>query len=302
MKKQKKFNEFVQHMIDCQSLGNTNKAKALQQLQDLYEEISKLLTKTSYIYTKKTYKSLLEQVEVLIGRYKRKSYRLMESSIQESVNYQTEWNKDFFKSIGKTIVIPTTILAGVKFSPVAQTVGYNELVDNTVYKIRQSINNSMKVAYLTKENLNSVTERFNKRITSVEKEVESNIKNVETNTISTVDYLVYKANDIKSVYCSILDVGTCLECGMLNGKVYTPDTAPLLPQHFNCRCFLVPQDIVEEMPESYGNWFDSLDEEDKLAAVGPSRYRLYQAGVPVTKFTDNQNKTIPVKDITKNNI
>lgn len=110
---------------------------------------------------------------------------------------------------------------------------------------------------------------------------------------------MYKANKRKVVYCAILDSKTCIECGMLNGKEYEISKAPELPQHFGCRCNLIPIEALEEedMPEDFETWFESLSEEEKIEAVGPSRYKLYQMGVPVTRFVDNQNKLIPVKEI-----
>lgn len=299
MKKKSKLNEFIQHTIDCESYGNVTKDEAIRLLKALYEEISKKIRKTSYIFTKKTYTKLLEEIEELLKEYKADMTSLYESSIKDISSYQAEWLQDFMKELDVNLIIPAAIVSTIKFSPIAKTTDYKGLIDNNVYKIRQNVDSSLRTAYLTKEELNDVADRFDKREKVIEQNVEKDTKAIATTAFSLTSYLMYKANKRKVVYCAILDSKTCIECGMLNGKEYEISKAPELPQHFGCRCNLIPIEALEEedMPEDFETWFESLSEEEKIEAVGPSRYKFYQMGVPVTRFVDNQNKLIPVKEL-----
>lgn len=244
---------------------------------------------------------MLEEIEELLKEYKADMSSLYESSIKDISSYQAEWLQDFMKELDVNLIIPAAIVSTIKFSPIAKTTDYKGLIDNNVYKIRQNVDSSLRTAYLTKEELNDVADRFDKREKVIEQNVEKDAKTIATTAFSLTSYLMYKANKRKVVYCAILDSKTCIECGMLNGKEYEISKAPELPQHFGCRCNLIPIEALEEedMPEDFETWFESLSEEEKIEAVGPSRYKLYQMGMPVTRFVDNQNKLIPVKEMNR---
>lgn len=54
---------------------------------------------------------------------------------------------------------------------------------------------------------------------------------------------VYKANDIpKVVWTSELDSDVCPDCEALHGTEWPVDEAEIPPEHWNCRCELVPVD------------------------------------------------------------
>jgi SPP1 gp7 family putative phage head morphogenesis protein len=54
---------------------------------------------------------------------------------------------------------------------------------------------------------------------------------------------VYKENDIpKVVWTSELDSDVCEDCSALHGTEWPVDEAEIPPEHWNCRCELVPVD------------------------------------------------------------
>lgn len=304
MKKTSKLNEFIQHTIDSESYGNITKDEAVRLLQTLYKEISDKLRKSTYVFSKSAYEKLLKEIEGLINEYKSKTIKLYEETISDISSYQSRWLSDFLSETVKDLIIPASLLSSVKFSPIANVTDYKGLVENEAYKIRQNVESSLRTAYITKEEMNNVADRFEKREPVIEKEVAANTKMINTASFSAVNYLIYKTNHIKVVYCAILDSRTCIECGELNGNEYNYKEQPMLPMHWGCRCSLVPKDSLgeEEMPQSFSDWFESLTEEEKIEAVGKSRYEMYKAGIPVTSFVDSQNKLIPVRELGKSQL
>ena len=123
---------------------------------------------------------------------------------------------------------------------------------------------------------------------------------------------IYKANMkiVKGVkWVSVMEVGkgkgrgTCLRCAALDGQQFIwGEKRPPCPQHFNCRCSLVPQMLTwrelgvnsDEVDRLYrpwvnnidtgfrqGNfatWFSQMPEADQLAIVGSGRLGLLQSG------------------------
>jgi SPP1 gp7 family putative phage head morphogenesis protein len=54
---------------------------------------------------------------------------------------------------------------------------------------------------------------------------------------------VYKDNDIpRVVWEATLDSSVCEDCEALNGTSWPVDEAEIPPEHWNCRCVLVPVD------------------------------------------------------------
>jgi hypothetical protein len=83
----------------------------------------------------------------------------------------------------------------------------------------------------------------------------------------------------------------------------TLEEAPHLPQHRLCRCLVTPEvkglegfdeddqrasmDGPVPASTSYSDWLAKQDAETQQDILGKSRFELYQAGTPITKFVDN---------------
>lgn len=294
-------NDFIKHTIDCERYGNITKDDAVKLLQELYVDIVKKLKSSPYIINKKTYTRILSEIEVLLNEYKDNLKKLYEDSFENISSYQSMWMSDFMKELGKDIIIPTTILSSIKFSPVANTTDYQNIINNGILRIRETIETSLRTAYLTKEDMNEVSRRFEGREGKFTSSLEKDSAAINTTAFSTVNYLIYKANKQKVVYCAVLDSGTCFDCGLDNGKVFEIDKAPLLGKHYGCRCSLVPVEVLsdEEMPESYIDWIDNLSDKEQYDILGKTRYALYKSGMPIKHFVNDKGKLIPLKDIRK---
>lgn len=236
MKKQKKskLNEFIQHAIDCESYGNNTAETVTELLQYLFEQIIKILKTSPYVFSKGVYNQLLKDIEAVLEEYRKNVTSVYELDIKDIASYQSNWMKDFLSDLGKAAIIPASILSTLKFNPVANASNYKDLVDNSVYKIRQSVESSLRTAYITQEEMTNVTARFEHRKPQFEKNIIADTKVVTATAFSAVNYLMYRTNRTKVVYCAILDSKTCIPCAELNGKEYDYKDQPILPSHWNC--------------------------------------------------------------------
>ena len=72
----------------------------------------------------------------------------------------------------------------------------------------------------------------------------------------------------------------------------------MYPIHYRCRCFLIPftQEIAEEIPMTYAEWFEKQSDEDQKTILGKTRYQLYKSGMKIKDFVSNGQK-IPLNKL-----
>lgn len=93
------------------------------------------------------------------------------------------------------------------------------------------------------------------------------------------------------------DGRVCIACLALSGKKYP--TSEIMPSHPNCRCVMLPitlsaEYILGESTDPGLNYpaigpdalLSGMSEGEKLQIMGPSRYALYQQGVPLEKMVN----------------
>jgi SPP1 gp7 family putative phage head morphogenesis protein len=93
------------------------------------------------------------------------------------------------------------------------------------------------------------------------------------------------------------DGRVCIACLALSGKKYP--TSEIMPSHPNCRCVMLPitlsaEYILGESTDPGLNYpgigpdalLSGMSEGEKLQVMGPSRYALYQQGVPLEKMVN----------------
>lgn len=288
--------KWIEHSVKRELYGNIAKEEAIELLNILYTKILKYVKKYKYVGTKHEYNAIIKQIELLLSEYKTSYKSLLEGQIEEISETESLWVKDFMKELGKDIVIPTTILSSIKFSPVASYTNYDQLVNSSANRIKQSVDSSLRTAYLTKEGITTVTERMESRVGIEAKNVSTDVSTFNTTAFSITDYLTFKANKEKVRYVSILDSKTCIACSSYDSQIFESRDAPIIPLHENCRCILIPEEVEGEY-ETYSEWFEEQSEEVKKEILGKSRYRMYKNdGIKVSEFTNN-GQIIPLKKL-----
>lgn len=79
---------------------------------------------------------------------------------------------------------------------------------------------------------------------------------------------------------------TCIVCLALDGKTYP--VSQQMPTHPNCRCTMSPElaGYTINYGQSGSDWFASQDADVQREMLGPTRYRMYREGAPLTAFAE----------------
>lgn len=100
-------------------------------------------------------------------------------------------------------------------------------------------------------------------------------------------------------------------CGSLDGKIFQNiKDAPTLPQHYNCRCVLVPylkmfkdfdagrasMDGTVSNKVTYSDWLKSQDDATLKDILGKSRYDMYKNGAKIDTFVGN-GRALTIKEL-----
>lgn len=280
--------EWLEHCIATEASGNDVVKQCASALEELIEKLNKLLTKETYITTKALYRSLISQAEELLAEYLDILNDYRKSNIEDVVNKESKWLQKFGKKINKNYKIPATIASTVLFFPITNKKDYTAFTDSELSKIKDYFDSALRLAYVTKQDTKETKERFSKKTENLENNFETDDRTINTAASRAVAYAVLKANNQKVVYSSILDTHTCLSCASYSGKIFDITNAPDLPLHENCRCSLIPIEAVGDSTISnFSDFLEELNDEDKKAVLGKSRYQLYEKGVKVTSFVNN---------------
>lgn len=296
MDKAKQFSEWMKHVIDCNSYGNTINEQTVTLLKDLYFRISQIIQSKPFVSSRRIYEEMLEKIEAALDEYSKGYKKILKSECISITETETEWLRDFMKDMGVVLVIPATILANTRFSPVASFSNYEDIVTSTVNRIRQSTITPLKTAYIMKSSTESVSEKVLKREEVIEKQVAADGETFNNSVFDMTNYLIFKANSRKVRYIAMLDSRTCEVCASYDGQVFTAKDAPLIPLHENCRCTLCPEELCDDEVPTYSEWFETLEESEKEHILGKGRYELYQQGFRLDRFANN-GRLIPLSEL-----
>lgn len=297
MKEQVK--EWIKHTVDTELYGNTTREDVKKLLKIAYADILKKIEKTSYLYTKSQYKKLLSAIYEILKQYKTDYTDILENQIRDISKTESSWVKDFMGKVGKSIVIPTSIISSINFSPVASRTNYKELVGSSVTRIQNAIDSSLRTSYIIKNPLENTIASLEKKFDIELKNVDTDVEAFNTTAFSLTDYLIMRTNKEDVCWSCILDSNTCNECADRHGKHFKISEIDVPPLHNHCRCDLIPVSVIGEeglQYNSYSDWFNDLDNSEKKEVLGPGRYNLYQKGLPIDKFINN-GQFISIKNL-----
>lgn len=290
MTKNNPYSKWLLHSVDCELFSNNLYEETLESLQELFKKIEVEWIRTPFVSSKKIFTDMMNKILELIAEYEDELDLEYEDYFNDVVSLESGWLKDFAKKeLKKDYETPRSLASSVLFASAAGLGTYKEINNAQAQRISRDVSASLRTAYLTKEPTQKVIERLKKK-----EEVEKKNLKTETNTVSNtafnlVDYLTFKKNKEVLVLSAILDSSTCDECASLHGTRYSAAEAPITPFHTRCRCELVPEAIFTEDNKfnSFDDWIDSLEENEKERVLGSWRYDLYKNGVKPHSFYNN---------------
>ncbi|CAB5225821.1 Phage head morphogenesis domain [uncultured Caudovirales phage] len=181
-----------------------------------------------------------------------------------------------------------------------------KLISGLAKDTSERFRNTLATAIVSGNNPRQVARDLEKVIQSAQTDI--NVSRSRLETIARTEMIrsaregqkyLYESNPAVVGYQrqATQDGRTCLACLALSGKKYP--TSEIMPSHPNCRCVMLPitlsaEYILGESTDPGLNFpaigpealLSGMSEGEKLQIMGPSRYALYQQGVPLDKMVN----------------
>lgn len=317
MAKEEKINR-ITHQIYLERYKNNEVADCLSLLEKANKQMQYELYRTTGVYTKKRYAEISKELtalskglkESIDGKLDNPDFIAEELEVERKL-IATEIEKSGMK-LDLTLPTEKQIRNAVKFKPFLENVNYGTFLDTVEAGFYNTWDNAVRIGYLT----GLPTQKI---ISSVMGDVKSKVADYGTiqqlrNSIerNTRTWLQSVANETRNEffeenekyiegyeYLATLDRRTCLVCGDCDGKLYEKiSDAPMLPQHYNCRCVLSPIikgiDIGSGLRASengyvsdkmtFDDWLKEQSEEVQKDVLGVTRYGMYQKKHSIGQF------------------
>ena len=243
-----------------------------------------------------------EIASVLVG-FKNDIDDFVAAEVQKVIQNETEYlNNIIGKLLGISLVIPATavtMLSMIPMSAAGTPEAFGEYVSSKLGKIYNSITDR---GYIFGEKYEDFIDEYDSQFNAFSRGLDADAETIGYSMANEFDRIVYTKNDKKLpgyVWVSMLDTNTCLECASLSGTRYERiEDVPYFPRHDRDRCVIsvVTDEIADNIPESYLEWFEKQKDKDKYKILGKSRFQLYEQGMKIKQFVNNGKKT-PLKDL-----
>lgn len=295
--------ELVRHFDDLQRYSSGISDDAAELYRESEEEIYKLL----------------EQIFAVLGKGKiaddyRSSQKLAELQKRISeIRYNTsnavvellrKESRDVISAEGAFLVLlASAMMTGVrqltksdpeqiwrygKYHGLTQKQIMEKVTQGDISRIYESISNGLDNG----NSLDEIRSELRKRMLATRRYVKSEADTVINGISNDVALAMAAKNKTRLLYSAVLDSHVCEDCSSLHGTIFDYDSPdiPALPIHIFCRCHLIPiaDDGADEIASvSFKQYFESLNEKEKIKRIGSAKYAQYQSGeLPVEEYME----------------
>lgn len=291
----------MQYGDDLQLYGNGIAEDALGELEQTEQKILALAAELFAKFEKKGVrpdKATLEYIEKLKKRISELRNNVFEEEFEELKKEMTslsETSNTFWKIFFAAAGIDVVLLTRRDLERISKYGIYN---GNTVRQIfeKLKINDTDRIfdtlsdALQKGKSLKQAWEDVKDQLTQTRRFVKSEIDAIVNGVANDVSIAFAMKNGHKLKYSAVMDKTTCQRCKALDGKVFKADSPelPVLPQHYNCRCQLIPvADGKEIESASFQKYLKSLPKERQKERLGKNKYTLWAKGDYMLKKYEN---------------
>jgi SPP1 gp7 family putative phage head morphogenesis protein len=313
---------YLRHFHYVDRLGVNEGRRLITILDTANEQVKKLIIKAKTVETKRQLARVLSEIRQISKDLSEHLYGQMKIDFEEFAETETDFIVKSLQSIGiqtdLTHISPQKLFTAASFASYVgygKTQNYSEYLDGISTGFFERWSNAVKAGYLTgqpaaainRQVLGSMKNMEPGEMKSLRNSLNMNSRTMLASMANETHRAIYRQNEGLFGgyrYLGVLDSRQCLVCGNLDGHIYkTLDDTPKLPQHARCRCLILP--MVKGMPDyiegderasvngpvdsrlSYGEWLKTQDDEFVLDALGPSRFKMWKNGTPITSFVEN---------------
>lgn len=320
-------NEEILHAIYYERYKTGIQNEILKKIKDACLEIRKELKKTKSVSTKARY----HEIEKLLNRISKKLAEDVHETfdVEGVIDYEIRKQKKFFSAYdGKfnyTFPSAGQIISAVTFKPFAGKTfeAFMTEISNSFYN---TWDYSVRTGYMLGETTDKIIRKVIGAAANSAKLAEPGtlqrfINSVTLNTrtalqsfaSATRDAIYEKNKEAFTGYrwLATLDRRTCMVCAALDGKFFRDlNKAPETPQHYNCRCLLLPEMKINvpagERASEFGpvdgnttfkTWLSSQSDEVQKDVLGATRYKLYKEGKADLSTFVNDGRVLTLEEL-----
>lgn len=300
---EKYIDNYISHIADMVEYGNYFSSQIFSFIDDAKKDIDNILEIAKRCLTKKELRFLKSEIEKKLIALEEEISSYVLSEIEEILKNEDEWlelnvENPLNISLSKSDISKKKI----PLIPIA-TAGVIGVFGTTIKKRLEDIYSSfITISYITGSTFEDLKDDFESRFNAFDRGLSADVESVGSSISSQYDRVVYTRNDTKIkkyIWLSILDSRTCLVCSSLDHTIYKSiEDVPIYPKHDRCRCQVIPitEEMIEFIPESYEQWFEKQNTEEKKHILGKTRFQLYEQGMKIKQFVNNGRIT-PLVDL-----
>lgn len=294
---------YIKHAISMVEFGNffAHKVKALTDQAE--EDCNAVLEKYKTATTKSVCSNCQREIDLILYALEDDITLLVENSVNDMSEKEKEWLSNFVASpLGIEFSFADKANDLLMLIPVATAGVVGKFGETVSDRLRNIYQQKVVSSYISGASFEDLEDSFQSRFNSFNRGLEADSETLGSSLSEQYDRVVYTRNSKKIkgyIWSAILDSHTCIVCGELDGQRFDDiSKVPMYPVHDRCRCTLIPftEDIEEELPSSYKEWFEVQPKETKRQILGKKRFELYESGVKVKNFVNN-GKITPLKDL-----
>jgi SPP1 gp7 family putative phage head morphogenesis protein len=277
---------------DLQLYANGISEDALTELAQTEEKILALVAELYALYRKKGTvpdEKTVEFVEKLKSRIAELRENVFEEEfekIKTSLKSMAQVSNSFWYSFFAAAGVNITLLSQKELDTVARFGIYNGNTLGQIFEKLKSrdtdrIFDTLSDAISKGMEIEEAWDLVKKELASTERFTKSEIDAIVNGTANDVSIGIAMKNKLKLRYSAVMDKHVCGDCKEKNGRVFEPDSPelPVLPQHFNCRCQLIPvEEKTSLTAESFKKYIDSMTESEKKKRLGSAKYKGFVSG------------------------
>lgn len=294
-------------------------------LEKANKEVKKELLTTTGIETKKRYTELAVAINAISRDLRDNINECLDNP--DFIDEEIAAQEKILRGQGLTnFYTPNTntIRTAAQFKPFADTANYESFLNGIKEGFYNTWDSAIRTGYLTGETTQKIIKTVMGEIAkdanlahmgtvkrlrdSIERNTRTYLQAMATVTRERV-YLDNESLFSGYQYTATLDTRTCLVCGMWDGVIKSDiKDFPQTPQHYNCRCLLIPQvKGLENVSEtrasidgyvssdiSFESWLENQPDAIQQEVLGAARYKLYKEDkLTLDKFVqDNRVLTL----------
>lgn len=283
---------------------------AVAQLQQLRAQVAEELqadVQRGAILSSYKLKAKLKKIDRAIDDQYSAMERDLVDELTDLYKAQADWNSEALEvDLGGAQTSEDFIRSFIESDPfdgklLREWIGEQSLATQNAVKraVRLGVVNGLPVSKVVDAVVSDPVNPFN----ASRRNIEILVRTAAAHVTANADMLGFEEAGVEQYQLSaILDTRTTLTCAALNGKKFkvSDPKRKVPPFHPGCRTTMIPMfdEHDEPVPDSFDDFLNSLDEDDQIKILGPTRHRMWKKGMPLDGFVDQDSQhVIPLSEL-----